>query len=399
MRDVKHMLDVVHYHGPGSVVASAVTNVNDQLLLDVLKINDEETRKNLTGDLHTIEISADAMSFFKRRYDDLCQAAQGVFRLAILTGRSASSGSSFGVGPKVHLTNHHIVISITRQSVILASNEEAPRIADMINQGRREDVLKVESFDWHDVVPGQKDDIHGTVGDMDYVDLCPLSNAPISRVLFIPTLSRVREGAEICTISYPGDETARAYSNQPYEYQRKYLPPYQTLKEKFHGFGRKVLSYGRILNPYHAVDGVWTENKQYEADIKECHYYYSNENLHGGSSGGVTLLEDFKIFKVQDKDGHRWLLVEALSFHFGGEFIPCMKCLKILPEERGTTKHHETIGLCENCVAEQSVSYNYGTSFHHPTVIKFYKTLKNDFIELFGQVPEPIQRFYDLHAE
>jgi hypothetical protein len=68
-------------------------------------------------------------------------------------------------------------------------------------------------------------------------------------ILFVPSTQHVQIDDPIITISHPGNEFSTQESSGRLRYDL-FLPPFNELKNIFHGFGGRCVSYGRVIAPY-----------------------------------------------------------------------------------------------------------------------------------------------------
>ncbi|CAF1126887.1 unnamed protein product [Didymodactylos carnosus] len=175
----------------------------------------------------------------------------------------------------------------------------------------------------------EKDPILGITGDFDMIDFVVVKETEKVRndsIIFIPSIEHVRIDDPIITVSYPGNEFSTQESSGRHHYDL-FLPPFEELKKIFHGFGGRCVSYGHVIAPYklNKSSDEWIEDLEYRnTSFSNYQCVLSNENRYHGSSGGVTLRSNFNIYEnIPAANGEQLTLVEFVSIHFGGEFIPC----------------------------------------------------------------------------
>jgi hypothetical protein len=186
-----------------------------------------------------------------------------------------------------------------------------------------------------------------------------------------------------------------------------FLSPFKQLQVIFHGFGGRCVSYGRAISPYKLNESSteWIEDVKYmNSDFSNYQCIISNENLYQGSSSGVTKKSDLIIHEnVPTTTEEPLTLVEFISIHFGGAFIPCRDCLShVIPSNRPEIGPDDIRFLhgCPICHDNRQilVSYNYGVSVHHAAFQEYYRRQKQYYVALFGgNLPKPSNDYYDLH--
>ena len=253
------------------------------------------------------------------------------------------------------------------------------------------------------------DPILGLTGNFNIFDVALFSveYADQPKVLFIPSASCVQPGSTIATIGFPGSELmdSNDYTNSliPFSY-RNSIPNFHYLKNIFYQFGGLCASVGTILRPYGEDNKQWIERDSTEYTPHNHYALVSDETVFDGSSGGpLVCLDNLKIFKVKDKTGIEWTLVEFVGIHTGGEFVSCIDCLRQLPKTRAI-QNPSTLKVCEICTSDEppkmkkSKAYNHSISVHHEMFAEMYKTRVIPKIrELFGTLPEGILAYINVH--
>jgi hypothetical protein len=305
MKDTQVVHAVVHRHASDTVSATAVVN----------RSNSNYDAWCLDANLEAKNSSSEAFAFLTKHKQKIITASDGVLRIWDLHG---SSGTSCRIAPNHVVTNQHVYDALKQSEDIYHVNnavcpwEESGSLSGNI---RRTPIWN--GIDW--IVRNQfadtslhNDPILGHVGNFDFVDLTIHNFAPTkeNHVLFVPAIECVAPDTPIITISYPGIE------NYHYEYLNRVSPSYISYVdfddlETAIKFGKKHISYGRSLYPYHLDGDEWVANKHYAPTIESDLFILSNENLFFGSSGGVVLTEHClnNITEHKDKQGNTWTLI------------------------------------------------------------------------------------------
>ncbi|CAF4931845.1 unnamed protein product [Rotaria sp. Silwood1] len=256
----------------------------------------------------------------------------------------------------------------------------------------------------------EQDPILGITDDFDMIDFVVVKETEkvqtSNSILFVPSTQHVQINDSIITISHPGNEFSTQESSGRHHYNL-FLPPFEELKKIFHGFGGRCVSYGRVIAPYklNESSNECIEDLEYRnTDFSNYQCILSNENLYHGSSGGVTLKSNFDIYEnIPTANGQQLTLVEFISIHFGGDFIPYRDCLfHVIPSNRAQIgpDNIQFLHGCKFCNDHKQipVSYNYGVSVHHPAFQKYYHQQKEYYLNLFGEnLPKPLSDYYELH--
>ncbi len=96
-------------------------------------------------------------------------------------------------------------------------------------------------------------------------------------------------------------------------------------------------------------------------------------------------------------------LVEFISIHVGGEFIPCRDCLShVIPSNLAQIgpDNIQFLHECKSCNDHKQIplSYNYGVSVHHPAFQKYYHQQNEYYLNTFGgNLPKLSSDYYELN--
>jgi hypothetical protein len=317
MRDMQKRYDVTNYHSSNNVAASGkVFGLQEQQIqynLDIWQINKPLSQQGM---------SREGLDFTRVKKQDFDDITSGIFRIMSPIPYKVSVGSGIRLFSDIIATNNHVYDPMPSFLPIATANgDEVVRIA-VINDPNKSTIQKVapiydasRSFELDPSLG--LDPLLGVVGYFDYVDFMALKlnvnqydiRTVNSNVIYVPSARTAPPSTPIVTISYPGSEEAPDYGNLPKAY-KKYLLPYEGMKQRFGGFKCKVASYGKVIRPYHEHSNKWVEDTNYVPTPQTEAYVLSNECLMRGSSGGGTFRHDFKSETVQDIHGKDWKLVE-----------------------------------------------------------------------------------------
>ena len=421
MRYTRIILDVIFYHDKSNVSStSSQISVSRPFIFDIARLkNDELIYKEEN-------ISDEARFYFDNNRNRLQLIANGVVRFYLPSG----SCSGFYIGKNLIATNKHHINQIELSSSFTETNDiySTPSLLKQCTTVTNSDsdfiyarnnimslnVVETILFDpnkYSNVRERhiEKDPILGITGDFDMIDFVVLRETEKVRInnsiLFIPSTQHVQIDDPIITISHPGNEFSTQESSGRRHYDL-FLPSFDELRTIFHGFGGRCVSYGHVIAPYklNTSSDEWLEDLECRTiDFSNYQGILSNENLYHGSGGGVTLKSNFNVYEnIPTVNGQQLTLVEFISIHFGGEFIPCRDCLShVIPSNRTQIDPDNIQFLyeCEACNNHKQipVSYNYGVSVHHPAFQKYYHQQKEYYLNLFGgNLPKPLNDYYEL---
>lgn len=397
-----------------------VSSTSSQLSISCPFIFDFARLKNYEIIYNEENISDEVRLYFDNNRKKLQLIVNGVVRFHLPSG----SCSGFCMGENLIATNKHSIIQIEFPSFFTKTNDVYSAFSllkhcaivtnddsnfvyarsNIISLNIIESILFDPNNDYqireHHIA---KDPILGITGDFDLIDFVVVKQTEKFRtnnsILFIPSTEHVQINDPIITISHPGNE----FSTQESSGRRNYdlfTPPFDQLKKMFHDFGGRCVSYGHVIAPYKLdkSSNEWIEDIQYRnSDFSNYQCIISNENLYHGSSGGVILKSNFNIYEnIPTANGQQLTLVEFISIHFGGEFIPCRDCLSCVIPSNRTQIGPDNIQFLHECKLcndhkQIPVSYNYGVNVHHPAFQEYY-------LNLFGgNLPQPSNSYYRLH--
>ncbi|CAF1046702.1 unnamed protein product [Rotaria sordida] len=422
MRYIRTILDVMCYHDKTNVSStSSQISISSPFIFDIARLkNDELIYKEEN-------ISDEARLYFDNNRSKLQRIANGVVRFYLPSG----SYSGFYMGLNLIGTNEHNISQMKLSSSFSKTNDiysTMPLLKQCTTVTNndfdfvyaRNNIISLNIVETTLFDPNkysnirerhiEQDPILGITGNFDMIDFVVVKETQKVRtnnsILFIPSTQHVQINDPIITISHPGNELSTQESSGRHHYDL-FLPQFEELRKIFHGFGGRCISYGRVIAPYklNSSSNKWIEDLQYRnTDFSNYQCILSNENLYHGSSAGVTLKSNFDIYEnIPTANGQQLTLVEFISIHFGGEFIPCQDCLcDVIPSNREQIgpDNIQFLHECKSCNDHKQtpVSYNYGVSVHHPAFQKYYHQQKEYYLNLFGgNLPKPLNDYYELH--
>ncbi|CAF3564307.1 unnamed protein product [Rotaria sordida] len=414
MRFMRERPDVICLHGRHHISASALNapclssnDDNSDITLDILLLPNEITVENLLEALKSPFISEDGKVFFTENAINLVEAVKGVARCISGNG----NGTCYRVGPTCVATNYHVA-----QLVLNPPRHGIPMFIDEFNIESSFDIIKSyytdEVSQWKKFYPTvskyeyngtdnseafnkhiRMDPLLGVQNDFDYPNYCvvSLTRQLESHVLFVPSMRVGQVGQTIATISFPGLEGMRQEHISATRYRNSLTTIFPIVENLIGGFGKRTVSYGRILAPFKLDDNhqLWIEDSEKIFTIEnQC--ILSNECLLNGSSGGPVLFDGFKISSIIDRNGNQWTFVEYSAIHFGGEYVPCRECLSANPIKREFyTNLNDLVELphCSTCRNDpnerQPIVYSFALTVHHPSIVESYRMLTKNLLETF----------------
>ncbi|CAF1255058.1 unnamed protein product [Didymodactylos carnosus] len=300
MRYIRTILDVICCHDKTNVSStSSQISVSCPFIFDIARLkNDELVYKEEN-------ISDEARLYFDNNSNKLQRIANGVVRFCL----SSDSCSGFYMSKNLICVNKHNISQIELSSLFTDTN------------------------DIYATPPLLKQCTTVTNNDFDFAYA---RNNLISLNIVETTL-------------FDPNKYSNIQSSGRHHFDL-FLPPFEELKKIFHSFGGRCVSYGRVIAPYKLNESSdeWIEDLEYRnTSFSNYQWVLSNENLYHGSSGGVTLRSNFNIYEnIPAANGEQLTLVEFVSIHFGGEFIPCRDCLSnVIPSKRAQIDPNNIIML------------------------------------------------------
>lgn len=309
------MIEVVNFHSCQEVASSIENDANG--CIDVCQAGDNNNMNQET-------LSKEAAVYFLEKQQALNCIASGVFRLVNMR----ASATAFCIHPCKIASCEHVFMDSAFKYGLLAKSSQLAKIsndADLCLSSEYSEFgiqvalmpcvlenkkleFNAKEFYW----PGT-DEIFGMQGDFGDVDFAVRYHncAPHTNVVFVPSARVAYPGNPFVKISYAGIETDKITPRGAYG--EDLLKDFVRIRNAFFGFGKKCISYGKILPPYTLHNDKWVPNAEYVPSTATQHHIYSNESVYGGSSGAVCLLDDFQMHMATTLNGEQLILVEYVG--------------------------------------------------------------------------------------